>query len=265
MNKKIFGIGFAAMVIAAVAMLNSCEKSAVSRLKMLVYEAQKECPYSDQGFVVESMEYVEDSNTVKVTYKIPLELEGEYLTYYNEHPDVLRNIFINGFLGTGEGHELIDPIVEADAALQCDFYFQGEVKPLVVKLTAQELKDMNNSDKNTLQAKEDLLKLQVQVSNVGLPQEENGVRVEKVDYDGNDVIYHVTLDETQIPLSVFQDSQDEFKQMMLEDESISDLVDVVAPLGKGIKYLITGSKSGKTVDLTITEEDYNSGVRELDF
>ena len=251
------------MIMAALVMvvtLVECEKSAVSRLKYLVYDAQKECPVDiGSGFVAESISYDEEANMVVMECTTSsIELPAEIIDYYTEHPDVLKKIMLAAMIRQGTADsEFVDPIIDADAGITFSYKFAGMDKPLKVALTAEELRQASKSELTSLEASEDILKAQVEMANAtqcGIEAE--GMRINKVDYDGRNVIYDMTYDESAATVDMFKMMEDDFKQAMLSEPDMNSMIELLAPMGKGIKFQVHGAKSKATIDLLITEEDY---------
>lgn len=238
--------------------LAGCKKSPVYKLQQLVQEANRECPEDiGSGFTMESMTYDEDENTVEMVCSSVMELPSEYVEYYEKNKEVLKTLMMSALVKElgGNKDDFIGPIIDADANLTFVYKFGPNAKPISIKLTPSDLSNMDEMD--PLKSKEEMLKAMIDMANsTQKGMETDGVAFNEIKYDGDNVVYDITYDESAVTVDAFKTVENEYKQMMLKSPELQPVMEMITDLGKGMKIVINGAKTKKKVEIIITEEDY---------
>lgn len=91
----------------------------------------------------------------------------------------------------------------------------------------------------------------------------NGFTMQKVSMDGDAIVYDIKCDEHLLDMDMIEENQEELRngsiaQLKNEKKSSKDfasLLEYCQESGKKIIYRYKGSRSGKTVDVTVEPKD----------
>ncbi len=100
-------------------------------------------------------------------------------------------------------------------------------------------------------------------ANKEMPMEvAQGITINKVIDDGNNIVYQATIDDTIYPLDAIEEQKDVLKdnmKSMLAQPDTKELFKIAGELNRGLVYQYKGTTSGDKVEIAFTPEE----IREL--
>ncbi|MBR4297360.1 MAG: hypothetical protein IKT82_04120 [Bacteroidaceae bacterium] len=250
------------MAILCIMTLTSCknENQAVKQLREIVNSAQSECPIN-AGVLGDLLDvrYLEEENVVKMYYN--LNDGGFAIDAFNNNQELAKNN-IKLACSIGDGRQLGDPIVKANARLMVVYKDAATGKTCEVSCSAEELKELQGKLYDETDMYEMLLQNQLSMENSRCPYAvDNGIMMTKVVDEDGFVVYYAELDEASVaPIRQIKQSESmklmrQFIEEYFADPTVNKMVQMLTAIDRGVIYRYVGNKSGEKLDLVFTVED----------
>ena len=132
----------------------------------------------------------------------------------------------------------------------------------VCELTAEELKEVINTNADPAQSGQTKLEAQLKMANLQFPmQASEEVVVEKIEIIGESVVYICSVDEELCPISQIEENAAEVKEGIVStlasqtDPATQIFIKTCVENNKNITYRYIGKDSGKQYDVVIPMSD----------
>lgn len=230
-------------------------------LEEAVAQANSHCPY-DMGQSGKLKSVALEGDYVTFTYEWTQSLESfEHLrTSISEAGDRISMLLSDP---DGDTRELLRLIMAEAKGIRYVFQHATAPKPVVKKLSVKALKTIlegkippKKGHKKSSVAQVDL-PIAIHQANATYPQAlGNGIRLDSIELEGNFLVYHSSLEETEVSIKAISDNAESVKKSMLQALTQSgNFLSLCTAHHKGLIFRYHGLKSGKTFGIIISPEE----------
>lgn len=271
MNRRFFlqGIrqwGYTLLYIVVVALVfSACQRRT---LEDAVAQANSHCPY-DMGQSGKIVNVALDNDYVTFTYDWTASFEsferlrggvkqaGGRISMLLSDPD-------------GDTRELLNLIASEAKGVRYVFRHATASAPIVEEFSAKTLKTIldgkggvakvdttPNGKENAHEATTSDLQALIRQANATYPQAlGNGIRLDSIELEGNFLVYHSSLEETEVAIKTISDHAEGVKKSMLKALAQSgNFFSLCSQHKKGLIFRYHGLKSGKTFGIILSPEE----------
>lgn len=174
----------------------------------------------------------------------------------NKHPEVFKVALA---FGDKDGLKLL-----ADRDITVCYVYRGDnsQETHTCYISPDDIRGVLKRELSKNDLTRELINVQIDMANEIMPQEiEQGMKLEKVELDGSNIIYTTVMDENIYDMDVFKNSnvKDELKKSILSEWALSKsdrrFLRQMADLGYTLIYRYKGDINGKAVDVAVTGKD----------
>lgn len=262
MIKRFVYLVLSLAVMAAVA---GCSDGKKAQLKEAVLTIDKRCPVS-MGSIGDliSIKYDDESNVVQYYYSVNEDVAFN-IDFIEENKEVAASS-IKLMFSKSEMKEVLDFIIDVGASLKVVYKGSSTGKSTEVEVTSEELADLKDKPYSDREINEMLLKNEISAIQASLPWKvEDGMEMDKVYDDGENVVYSCRMDEDLYDISLLETGLANVKDEVLEgfssDVAVKKMIGILVNLDKGFVYRYYGDQSGKSVDVEFTPADLRAFLR----
>ena len=224
--KKSSGFILLCSISLLMLVMTGCQEA---KLKTVIGVANKQCPI-DMGAVGTITSIIYDGNNVVYTLNMNEEITN--IKILKDNPESMK------FVGNKSGEQA------------------------VCELTAEELKEVINTNADPAQSGQTKLEAQLKMANLQFPmQASEEVIVEKIEVIGESVVYICSVDEELCPISQIEENAAEVKEGIVStlasqtDPATQIFIKTCIDNNKSIAYRYIGKESGQQYDVIIPLSD----------
>lgn len=266
--KKYLSLWFLPLMALAMA-ATGCGNAKVNELKREVDNFNRQCPV-DLGFIgqLDSVSYDDaDRNLViHATLKEDFVDESDFTSSFGD----LNKSNMQLMIGTPENEKMTKLLADIGAGIRMEYTCPGEAKDMVISLSADEVKELVEHPMTETERNDLLMQNTISQTNALCPQEiEDGLTLVKAEDDGENIIYHYSVDENQYSMAQLEENLDEIR-MSVEfslrgDPAMSVFAGMIGKAGRNLVYRYTGDTFGNSFDVTLSPSTLKSFPRPTGF
>lgn len=244
-------------VIVAMVGFTSCVNENVAKLKREVEAADKQCPVN-MGMMgdILSLKYDEKAKEVQMYFSLHEDIASIDALKNNEDM-ALKSMKLS--FSRDQSKEMLKQMINAGAGLSITYKSASTGKSFKVSLSLDELKEIRDNPMSEMEVNQMLLENSMAMENARCPYlVDQGMEMVKVFDDGENIVYSCRLNEELYDMSAFEYAQAEMKQNMkeiLKDPMMKQQLGIIQKVGKGFVYRFYGDTSGKSVDITFSNDE----------
>ena len=247
--KKSSGFILLCSISLLMLVMTGCQEA---KLKTVIAVANKQCPI-DMGAVGTITSIIYDGNNVVYTLNMNEEITN--IKILKDNPESMKSSITMMFQ---------NPAADVKEMLKLMAKFVGNKsgEQAVCELTAEELKEVINTNADPAQSGQTKLEAQLKMANLQFPmQASEEVIVEKIEVIGESVVYICSVDEELCPISQIEENAAEVKEGIVSmlasqtDPATQLFIKTCVNNNKNIMYRYIGKESGKQHDVVIPVSD----------
>lgn len=257
MKKPLIILSVLVAAIVAIAFSTSCESENTKELKIGVAVFDKQCPVN-MGMVGDLLSVKYDEKKKEVQYYMSLNDDMVSLDLMKKNEKMARQTLKLSF-SKNDANAFLEQMIKAGAGLSVTYKSASTGKTLNISFTPDELKQIKNNPITEKEISRLLLNNMLAMTNAGCPHPiYEGVEMEKVFEEGDNVVYIYRVDEEMYDISPMKARKKEAKDGMKEmfkDPSMKRDLGVLKSLDKGLVFRSYGDQSRDSIDIIFTNEE----------
>lgn len=238
-------------------LLTACGNPNKARLKAEIEAGDKECPIS-LGMVGDLLRMSYDESADMIKFYITINDDNLSVEALKKNEDLALNALRLAF-SQDDSKELISLIVSAGASLEVTYKSAQTANSIDLQLPNDELKKIINNPLSKEETNRMLLENQMALENARCPYYiQEGMEMIKAGHEGKNVVYTYRMDEDMFDMSILQNRKDILKGSIKESFNNSYMTRqarILSSLGKGLVCRFCGNRSGKTVEIEISDSE----------
>lgn len=248
------------LICLSLLLLTGCSQK--SKLKLAVEVAARQCPIS-MGSAGEISSITFDGTDVIYTALVNeayLKLDA-----LEKNPESMKSVISAMFSNPAkEVKQMLDLVINANSGIK--FVYKGKTsgKEVECYLTTQDLKSIANADSTVGESDQKKLEEQVNITNVSCPiQVDEVTRLDKLAIEGDQVVYHYTIDEKLVDMAVLRENAEAMKQNVRNSLNVSEpalriFLEICVKCDKKLCYRYVGNSSGESMEFSFDVSDIKS-------
>ena len=244
--KKSSGLMLLCSVSLLMIVMTGCQEA---KLKTVIGIANKQCPL-DMGEVGNITSIIYDGDNVVYTLNMNEEITN--IKILKDNTESMKSSI----------KEMLKLMAKCNSGLHMIFVGNKSGEQAVCELTAEELKEVINTNADPAQSGQTKLEAQLKMANLQFPmQASEEVVVEKIEIIGESVVYICSVDEELCPISQIEENAAEVKEGIVStlasqtDPATQIFIKTCVENNKNITYRYIGKDSGKQYDVVIPMSD----------
>ena len=195
--KKSSGFILLCSISLLMLVMTGCQEA---KLKTVIAVANKQCPI-DMGAVGTITSIIYDGNNVVYTLNMNEEITN--IKILKDNPESMKSSITMMFQNpAADVKEMLKLMAKCNSGLHMIFVGNKSGEQAVCELTAEELKEVINTNADPAQSGQTKLEAQLKMANLQFPmQASEEVIVEKIEVIGESVVYICSVDEELCPIS----------------------------------------------------------------
>ena len=195
--KKSSGFILLCSISLLMLVMTGCQEA---KLKTVIAVANKQCPL-DMGEVGKITSIIYDGNNVVYTLNMNEEITD--IKILKDNPESMKSSITMMFQNpAADVKEMLKLMAKCNSGLHMIFVGNKSGEQAVCELTAEELKEVINTNADPTQSGQTKLEAQLKMANLQFPmQASEEVIVEKIEVIGESVVYICSVDEELCPIS----------------------------------------------------------------
>ena len=254
--KKSSGFILLCSISLLMLVMTGCQEA---KLKTVIAVANKQCPI-DMG-AVGTITSIYDGNNVVYTLNMNEEITN--IKILKDNPESMKSSITMMFQNpAADVKEMLKLMAKCNSGLHMIFVGNKSGEQAVCELTAEELKEVINTNADPAQSGQTKLEAQLKMANLQFPmQASEEVIVEKIEVIGESVVYICSVDEELCPISQIEENAAEVKEGIVSmlasqtDPATQLFIKTCVNNNKNIMYRYIGKESGKQHDVVIPVSD----------
>lgn len=255
--KKSSGLMLLCSVSLLMIVMTGCQEA---KLKTVIGIANKQCPL-DMGEVGNITSIIYDGDNVVYTLNMNEEITN--IKILKDNPESMKSSIKMMFQNpAADVKEMLKLMAKCNSGLHMIFVGNKSGEQAVCELTAEELKEVINTNADPAQSGQTKLEAQLKIANLQFPmQASEEVVVEKIEIIGESVVYICSVDEELCPISQIEENAAEVKEGIVStlasqtDPATQIFIKTCVENNKNITYRYIGKDSGKQYDVVIPVSD----------
>ena len=246
--KKSSGFILLCSISLLMLVMTGCQEA---KLKTVIGVANKQCPI-DMGAVGTITSIIYDGNNVVYTLNMNEEITN--IKILKDNPESMKSSITMMFQNpAADVKEMLKLMAKCNSGLHMIFVGNKSGEQAVCELTAEELKEVINTNADPAQLKMANLQFPMQAS--------EEVIVEKIEVIGESVVYICSVDEELCPISQIEENAAEVKEGIVStlasqtDPATQIFIKTCVDNNKSIAYRYIGKESGQQYDVIIPLSD----------
>lgn len=264
---KIIGGIFLALIVIGNIVKLVAKASYESSIEAQIKRANRDCPIPvANGIGQVSSITLEDKS---LTYRIDYRTGYVNIEAFKKNPDATRAMFYLSFVCLQAQGSYVEKMMNELVAKGIGMKIvvsDGAGKQFTSVMTPDYISKMKREvSLNPSEALHDALKLKLEMETAGLPtQIDEGLIMTGMKLEGNNIVVLVKMSEELYNLDVLEESSSELAASMLDEANAGDpelgaLFDLCKISHSGLIYRISGSKSNRKVDMSLSCEQIRNG------
>ena len=232
--------------------MTGCQEA---KLKTVIAVANKQCPI-DMGAVGTITSIIYDGNNVVYTLNMNEEITN--IKILKDNPESMKSSIKMMFQNpAADVKEMLKLMAKCNSGLHMIFVGNKSGEQAVCELTAEELKEVINTNADPAQSGQTKLEAQLKMANLQFPMQAS----EKIEVIGESVVYICSVDEELCPISQIEENAAEVKEGIVSmlasqtDPATQLFIKTCVNNNKNIMYRYIGKESGKQHDVVIPVSD----------
>lgn len=230
-------------------------------LEEAVAQANSHCPYDmGQSGKLKSVALEEDYVTFTYEWTQSLESFEHLRTSIGEAGGRISMLLSDP---DGDTRELLKLIMDEAKGIRYVFQHATDPKPIVEELSVTALRSIlagnipPKEEHQKFSVAQIELPIAIHQANATYPQAlGNGIRLDSIELEGNFLVYHSSLEETEVSIKTISDNAESVKKSMLQSLAQSgNFLSLCTAYHKGLIFRYHGLKSGKTFGIIISPEE----------
>ena len=254
--KKSSGLMLLCSVSLLMIVMTGCQEA---KLKTVIGIANKQCPLDMGVGNITSIIYDGDN----VVYTLNMNEEITNIKILKDNPESMKSSIKMMFQNpAADVKEMLKLMAKCNSGLHMIFVGNKSGEQAVCELTAEELKEVINTNADPAQSGQTKLEAQLKMANLQFPmQASEEVVVEKIEIIGESVVYICSVDEELCPISQIEENAAEVKEGIVStlasqtDPATQIFIKTCVENNKNITYRYIGKDSGKQYDVVIPVSD----------
>lgn len=255
--KKSSGFILLCSISLLMLVMTGCQEA---KLKTVIAVANKQCPL-DMGEVGKITSIIYDGNNVVYTLNMNEEITD--IKMLKDNPEIMKSSIKMMFQNpAADVKQMLKLMTECNSGLYMIFVGNKSGEQAVCELTAEELKEVINTNADPAQSGQTKLEAQLKMANLQFPmQASEEVIVEKIEVIGESVVYICSVDEELCPISQIEENAAEVKEGIVStlasqtDPATQIFIKTCIDNNKSIAYRYIGKESGQQYDVIIPLSD----------
>ena len=255
--KKSSGFILLCSISLLMLVMTGCQEA---KLKTVIGVANKQCPI-DMGAVGTITSIIYDGNNVVYTLNMNEEITN--IKILKDNPESMKSSITMMFQNpAADVKEMLKLMAKCNSGLHMIFVGNKSGEQAVCELTAEELKEVINTNADPAQSGQTKLEAQLKMANLQFPmQASEEVIVEKIEVIGESVVYICSVDEELCPISQIEENAAEVKEGIVSmlasrtDPATQLFIKTCVNNNKNIMYRYIGKESDKQHDVVIPVSD----------
>lgn len=246
--------GRTSVCLFLVVMLLSACATPEKRLNEAVKQVNSECPigYGMAGEL--SKVAVEDTSVV-----LSLKMNESFvnLDALKANPSMLKTTLKTLFIDPPYAvRELLELMIVCKKSLRCVYEGASSDKSASATLTVDDIQNLLDAKVDEAEKNDARLEESIKISNLSCPVDlGNGLVMEGMQVEGDNVVYVYSLDETQADIEQMKTKTAQIRQgirqsLSSNDPSLRQFVQMCVDCNKGIVYRYVGSTSGDILEIS---------------
>lgn len=240
-------------------LLTGCSQK--SKLKLVVEVVAKQCPINI-GAAGEISSIAFDGTDVQYTMLVNEDYVN--LDAWEKNSESMKSVVSAMFSNPAkELKQMLDLVVNANSGIK--FVYKGKTsgKEVECYLTTQDLKDIVNAGSTVEKSDQKKLEEQVNITNLSCPMQVDEVTtLDRLAIEGDQVVYHYTIDEELVDMAVLKENADAMKQNVRStlnaEPAVRMFLETCVKCGKSLCYRYTGNTSGESMEFSFEVSDIKS-------
>ena len=248
--KKSSGFILLCSISLLMLVMTGCQEA---KLKTVIGVANKQCPI-DMGAVGTITSIIYDGNNVVYTLNMNEEITN--IKILKDNPESMKSSITMMFQNpAADVKEMLKLMAKCNSGLHMIFVGNKSGEQAVCELTAEELKEVINTNADPAQSAQTKLEAQLPM------QASEEVIVEKIEVIGESVVYICSVDEELCPISQIEENAAEVKEGIVStlasqtDPATQIFIKTFIDNNKSIAYRYIGKESGQQYDVIIPLSD----------
>ena len=238
--KKSSGLMLLCSVSLLMIVMTGCQEA---KLKTVIGIANKQCPL-DMGEVGNITSIIYDGDNVVYTLNMNEEITN--IKILKDNPESMKSSIKMMFQNpAADVKEMLKLMAKCNSGLHMIFVGNKSGEQAVCELTAEELKEVINTNADPAQSGQTKLEAQLKMANLQFPmQASEEVVVEKIEIIGESVVYICSVDEELCPISQIEENAAEVKEGIVStlasqtDPATQIFIKTCVENNKNITYLL---------------------------
>ena len=247
-------------LVAIVVISAGCQNEKVNKLKAALERANRQCPVNmGETGELSSIEFDDDAMEVQFHYTI-----NEVVAAIDELKDANDDFAVDQLrllFSKGENQNMLDQMIDAEVGLSVIFKGATSGETVKVTLSLDDLKEIKENPMSADEINRQLLKNMIAQENKIYPMNiERGMDIIRSYDDGDYLVYDIEIEEETPNFIIYKNSVEtgEAKNNIsfgFSDPMVKQVLKVIVPLKKGLKYHYYGNKTGDSFDVTFTPDE----------